>query len=88
MEFQIIKADMSLDEEKHYLGHVTFSLAGHQTPYEITLFSKKQNQWDYSLNFSGDSGVEEEFLKADELLEEDDDLFDALVDAALDTMKQ
>ncbi|MEC0371393.1 hypothetical protein [Paenibacillus chibensis] len=87
MEFQIIKADMKQDEDKHYLGHVTFTLEGHKSQYEITLFSKRGKEWDYSLNFAGESGVEEEFLKADELLEEDDDLFDALVDAALDSMK-
>lgn len=88
MEYQIMKADMAQDDEKHYLGHVTFTLAGHHSQYEITLFSKNGKDWDYSLNFAGDSGIEEEFLKADELLEEDDDLFDALVDAALDSMEQ
>ncbi|MDR0267531.1 hypothetical protein [Paenibacillus sp.] len=88
MEYQIIKADMKQNEDKQYLGHVTFTLAGQRSQYEITLFSKKGKDWDYSLNYAGESGIEEEFLKADELLEEDDDLFDALVDAALESMEQ
>ncbi|MGN7357011.1 hypothetical protein ACTHPF_06555 [Paenibacillus sp. SAF-054] len=88
MELQIIKTDMKQDEDKQYIGHVTFTLAGHHSQYEITLFSKKGKEWDYSLNFAGESGLEEEFLKMDELLEEDDDLFDALLDAALDSMEQ
>ncbi|WP_136605842.1 hypothetical protein [Paenibacillus dokdonensis] len=88
MEFQIIKADMKQDEDKKYLGHVTFTLTGHSSKYEITLFSKRGKEWDYSLNFAEESGNEEELLKVDEQLEEDDDLFDALVDAARESMEQ
>ncbi|GAB6989317.1 hypothetical protein [Paenibacillus pini] len=88
MEVQIIRADMHKDEEKHYVGHTIFKLADHKSEYEITFFSKRGKDWDYSLNFAGEPGNEEEFLKTDTLVEEDDDLFDTLLDAALDTMEE
>lgn len=86
MDFKVIQADMMQDEEKHYVGHTVFTLEGHKSRYELTFFSKRGKDWDYSLNFADEPGSEEEMLKADELLAENDDLFDALLDAALDTM--
>ncbi|OZB95220.1 hypothetical protein [Paenibacillus sp. XY044] len=87
MDFTIIAAEMKLDEEQHYVGHTIFTLEGQKSKYEVTFFSKRGNDWDYSLNYADESGVEEEMLQADARLDQDDDLFDALLDAALDTMK-
>ncbi|WP_152398021.1 hypothetical protein [Paenibacillus cellulositrophicus] len=87
MDFTIIEAGMKLDEERHYVGHTIFTLEGHKSKYEVTFFSKKGDDWDYSLNYADESGSEEEMLQADARLEEDDDLFDALLDAAMDTME-
>ena len=46
--------------------------------------SKNGKDWDYSLHFTEQSGDEEELLRMDELLENDDDVYDKLLDAALD----
>jgi hypothetical protein len=82
MKISIIEAAMERNEENGYVGHVRFEADGHKKPYEITLQSKNAKQWSYSLNFSGESGPEEEIFKVEEALEEDDELFDYLVDAA------
>jgi len=42
----------------------------------------------YSLNFTAESGTEEEIVAIEQQLEEDDDLFDFLVDTALSRMEQ
>lgn len=77
----VLEARMTQDEDG-YLGHVVFMYADHPTAYEITLHSKRRKDWSYSLSFSKDSGKEEHILQLEELLEEDDELFDQLVEAA------
>lgn len=61
-----------------------FKTEGDKSVYEITFMSKNGKDWDYSLHFTEQSGDEEELLKMDELLENDDDLYNQLLDAALD----
>lgn len=87
MRFEIQRAEMSLNEDGNYVGRTIFTLENHKAPYEITFFSKKGKEWEYSLSFAGEPGSEEQFLEADELLENDDELFDDLLDAALDQQK-
>lgn len=87
MRFEIQRAEMSLNEDENYVGRTIFTLENHKAPYEITFFSKKGKEWEYSLSFAGEPGSEEQFLEADELLENDDELFDDLLDAALDQQK-
>jgi hypothetical protein len=82
MEVQIVSADMEYSKEDGYLGHVAFEVANHKFAYEITLHSKRGYDWDYSLNFLNESGREEDILVVEEALEEDDELFDKLVEAA------
>ncbi|WP_151736392.1 hypothetical protein [Paenibacillus tengchongensis] len=84
MSVQIVRAAMGRDEDNHYIGKTVFHYSDHKAPYEITFFSKKGKDWDYSLSFAGEPGSEEQFLSLDALLETDDDLFDELLDAALD----
>ena len=80
---------MSFSEDKGYLGHVRFAVEGHKQPYEITLQSDKGNfDWNYALNFSNESGNEDEILLVDERLEEDDELFDMFVDLAKEAMNE
>lgn len=85
MNVQIVKAELKRDEDKSYIGRSVFTLDNHKFPYEITFFSKRGSEWDYSLSFAGEPGSEEQFLEVDTLLETDDDLFNQLLDAALDT---
>jgi hypothetical protein len=82
MAVTIIGASMSRDEGGGFTGRVQFEVDGHKRPYEVALFSKNRKEWDYSLMFAQDPGSEEEMLRVEEMLENDDELFDSLVDAA------
>ncbi|AJY77922.1 hypothetical protein VN24_21620 [Paenibacillus beijingensis] len=83
MEITIIQASMSYSKEDGYIGTVAFTVEGHSEPYEVALQSKKGKDWAYSLLFRHGSGKEEDILALEERLEEDDELFDRLVDAAM-----
>ncbi|MDR6879667.1 hypothetical protein ACFPES_13235 [Paenibacillus sp. GCM10023248] len=85
---EVLKADMEHSEEDGYLGHVQFSVQGHEHPYEITLQSPRgKNDWSYALNFLRESGKEEEIEAVEELLEEDE-WFDLLVQAGLKALEK
>lgn len=81
MSVEIISANMKFDDG--YIGQVQFNYKNHKRPYEITLHSKDKKEWMYSLSFAAESGSEDEILQVEEVLEEDDDLFDKLVEAAI-----
>ncbi|KKO55274.1 hypothetical protein [Paenibacillus sp. DMB20] len=83
-QLKVTRAGMHRNEEGHFVGYAVFSAEGHVSAYEITFLSKDGRDWDYSLNFAGEPGPEEQFLKIDSLIEEDDELFDDLLDAAID----
>ena len=85
MEIVILEAQMFRDADG-YVGTVRFEAKGHSQPYELTLHSKSGEDWGYSLLFYGKSGVESEIMAVEERLEEDDELFDKLVGAALESM--
>ncbi|HZG56746.1 hypothetical protein [Paenibacillus sp.] len=83
MKFAIEGAQLRVDPEEGYVGQVRFRVEGHPKAYEITLFSEKGKAWDYGLHFADESGSEELIDAVEAFLEEDDDAFDALVEAAL-----
>lgn len=83
----VISATMRQEEDGSFLGQAVFKMEGQKSAFEISLFSKKGKEWDYSLHYAEGERIEEELLAIDELLEEDDDLFDMLLDAARDTME-
>ena len=82
MELIISSAKMEQGEEG-FLGRVTFTVHGHQAAYEMVLQSKKGKDWGYSLNFLAESGKDGEIEVVEAYLEENDDAFDQLVDAAM-----
>ncbi|MEK4460752.1 MULTISPECIES: hypothetical protein [Paenibacillus] len=84
MNLEIVSAEMSRKEDKSYVGRTVFTLENHKAPYEITFFSTRGTEWDYSLSFAGEPGSEEQFLETDALLENNDDVYNQLLDAALD----
>lgn len=86
MEMTILKAIMSHSKEDGYVGKVEFEVAGHKEPYEIALQSKKGQEWSYGLFFLKQPGSEDEILAVEDWLEEDDDAYDQLVQAALDAL--
>ncbi|GGN98964.1 hypothetical protein [Saccharibacillus kuerlensis] len=88
MNIKILNARMERREDKSYMGKVEVEADGHREPYELTIYSKNGNAWEYSLHFLKDPGPEEEILALEEYIESDDDAFDNLVDAAWDTMEQ
>ncbi|KTD86574.1 hypothetical protein [Paenibacillus etheri] len=84
MNLEIVSAEMSRKEDKSYVGRTIFTLENHKAPYEITFFSTRGTEWDYSLSFAGEPGSEEQFLETDALLENNDEVYNQLLDAALD----
>jgi hypothetical protein len=82
MKLTILDAKMTYSKEDGYVGHVSFQVENHKTDYEITLVSKRGKDWDYALNFLNESGSEEDILAVEEDLEENDEWFDLLVEAA------
>ena len=86
MEIKIIQASMTKDDENGYVGKVHFEVDGHREPYEIVLQSKRGREWGYSLTFLGESGPDGLIDLVDDYLDENDDAFDMLVEAARQTL--
>ncbi|WP_440109153.1 hypothetical protein [Paenibacillus sp. QZ-Y1] len=84
MNIEIIRTEMRREGEKSFVGNTVFRVEGEKSVYEITFMSKNGKDWDYSLHFTEQSGDEEELMRMDELLENDDDMYNQLLDAALD----
>lgn len=85
MNFKILQSEMRKDEDGAYVGKTIFQVDSHKANYEITFFSKNSRDWDYSLHYAKESGVEEELLAVDKRIEQDDEWFDGLLDAAWNT---
>lgn len=82
MHYTLLSAAMTYSKEDGYVGAVAFAVEGHRQPYELTLQSKRRQDWSYSLHFQNESGSEEEIELVEEWLEEDDEAFDQMIDAA------
>ncbi len=89
MDITIKQALLETPEEGGYIGKVQFEVKGHKQPYEIVLHkSRKAKEWGYALNFLHVSGPDEEIDAVDELIDEDDDLFDRFIQAALQSRQR
>lgn len=84
MNVKILHAEMTHTKEDGYVGKVQFEAEGHANQYEMALQSKRGSDWGYGLFFLSESGKEEQLLAMEERLEEDDELFDWLVDTAME----
>jgi len=84
---RIQSASMTHSKEEGYVGQVEFQVEGHKYPYEITLHSTKGKEWSYGLHFLEQSGSEEDILAVEDLLEEEDEYFDQLVEAAKNSLQ-
>jgi len=82
MEITIQKAEMTYSKENGFVGNVEFTVESHKAPYEITFYSKNQKEWSYGLHFLNASGSEDEIFALEELLDDSDEYFNLLVDAA------
>lgn len=87
-ELKIVHAEMQRQEDGACIGKTVFEVSTHKAGYEITFYSQKGKDWDYSLHYAGEPGIEEQFLAVDARIEEDDEWFDTLLDAALDTLPE
>lgn len=81
MDIMIKSVEMSRTDEG-YLGKVQLEVVNHQQPYEVLLQSKDGSSWGYALHFLDESGPEEEIDALDQYLEENDEAFDRILDAA------
>jgi hypothetical protein len=88
LPIDIIDASMTYSKEDGYVGKVQFRVEGHLNEYEITLHSKRGSEWGYGLFFFNESGKEEQLLALEDELEENDELFDQLVQAAKDKLEK
>lgn len=86
MNITILEATMNYTKESGYVGQVHFEIAGQPNQYEITLHSRKATEWGYGLFFLNESGNEDQLLAVEDMLEEDDEMFDYLVNAARATL--
>lgn len=86
MKIQIGAAEMKQDADG-IVGQVVFTVEGHPKPYEITLFSENGETWDYGLHFAESSGSEDLIDEVEAYLEEHDEAFDALVEAAKQALR-
>lgn len=88
MNLTIKAAEMRKDEDGTYVGRTVFQVDSHKVDYEITFFSKRGKEWDYSLHYADEPGDEDELLAVDARIEEDNEWFDTLLDAAWNTMTE
>ncbi|GGG79787.1 hypothetical protein [Paenibacillus radicis (ex Gao et al. 2016)] len=82
MKVKILEAKMTYTKADGYVGQVQFEIDGSSNQYEMTLHSRKATEWGYGLFFLNESGDEDQLLALEDELEEDDELFDFLVQAA------
>ncbi|MGO4544025.1 hypothetical protein AB4Z29_04440 [Paenibacillus sp. 2TAB23] len=85
---KVLEATMTYSKEDGYVGKVHFGVEGHKNEYEIALHSKRGKEWGYGLFFLHESGKEEELLALEDLLEEDDELFDFLIETAKEKLEK
>lgn len=88
MDVKIIHAHMTKSKEDGFIGAVHFEVDGHQQAYEMTLQSKRGNDWGYGLFFLSGSGNEEQLLRIEEEIEENDELFERLIEAGLSALPE
>ncbi|REK77864.1 hypothetical protein DX130_06325 [Paenibacillus paeoniae] len=86
MTVSILDAAMTYSKETGYVGNVKFNVEGHAHAYEIALHSKRGTEWGYGLFFLNESGKEEQLEELEDELEENDEVFDQLVQAAKDKL--
>lgn len=88
MNVAIREASMTKDEVNGYVGKVVFEVEGHEAAYEMALQSDKGHEWSYSLLFAGSSGSEEQIEAVDAEIERNDELYERLIDAAVDALEE
>lgn len=88
MILNIITAEMNKQEDGSYIGKTVFQVETHKVNYEVTFFSKRGHDWDYSLHFAGEPGDEEQLLLVDAHIEQNDEAFDSLLDAAWNNLPE
>lgn len=88
MNVKIIHAQMTCTKQDGYVGSVHFEVEGHQQAYEMALQSKKGKDWGYGLFFLAGSGNEEQLLQVEDEIEENDELFESLIEAGMAALEK
>ncbi len=84
MNIHIEQASMERNEDQRFIGKVILRVDNHKQPYELILDSKNMKSWGYALYFLRESGPEDEIDALDEYLDEHDDVFERIVQEAVD----
>lgn len=89
MNVQILNAKMTYTKDDGHVGAVHFQVEGHPKPYEMALHkSRKAKEWGYGLFFLAGSGDEDLLLEVEDEIEENDELYEKLVEAAIAALEQ
>lgn len=88
MNISVLHAEMTYTKDSGYVGKVQFAVEGHKNEYEMALQSKKARDWGYGLFFLHESGNEDDLNAVEDELEENDEWFDFLVEAAMKTLEE
>ncbi|MBP1903926.1 hypothetical protein J2Z32_000543 [Paenibacillus turicensis] len=88
MKINVVAASMKKEADGSFLGKTIFQANEDPTKYEITFFSKRGKDWDYSLHYADEPGNEELLLAVDAHIEQSDEDFDQLLDAAWNSMDE
>jgi hypothetical protein len=86
MKLHVIEARMEQDKDRSYSGFVRFRTDSGETVYELSLGSKDGGEWLYNLHFTEASGNDEQMDAVSELIDEDDEIFDELLQSALNNV--
>jgi hypothetical protein len=86
MNLNVIEARMIQGKDQSYSGYVRFRTEGGHTVYELSLGSEKGDEWLYNLHFTEESGDDEEIDEVSRLIDEDDEIFDELLQSALNNV--
>lgn len=79
---------MERNEDKRFIGRVNLRVENHKQPYEVILDSKNMKDWGYALYFLRESGPEEEIDALDAYLDEHEEVFERMVQAAKDAYQE
>lgn len=88
MNIHIEQASMERNEDKRFIGRVNLRVENHKQPYEVILDSKNMKDWGYALYFLRESGPEEEIDALDAYLDEHEEVFERMVQAAKDAYQE
>jgi hypothetical protein len=87
IRFTVVEAAMIRNPKGEYSGFTKFQANQAPTIYELSLASDDGNDWMYNLHFTENSGTDELMDQVSNWIDENDEAFDELLQAALDNVQ-